>query len=146
MGEVGLLATRGQPTATRGQPTDTSSAHKYLMTEPKTREEILQERLREVDGRLTKVKQRLGTSALEHEEKIERAEKRRKACRGDARFVKVQSRTVEATDRLDALLALEESYVALLDLEGKDPVKEAEKLIAKKIQIIKELLGTSTSR
>jgi hypothetical protein len=110
------------------------------MSEPKTREEILRERLREIESRLTKVKQRIGSSADEFSEKLERAEKRRKLSRGDARFVKVGGTMVEATDRLDALLAMEECYEALLDLEGKDPVKEAESLIQRKIKILKELV------
>ena len=50
---------------------------------------------------------------------------------------------VEATDRLEALLVMEECYEALLDLEGKDPVKEAEGLIQRKIKILKELLPAS---
>jgi hypothetical protein len=113
------------------------------MSEPKTREEILQERLREIEGRLTKVKQRIGTSANDFTEKLERAEKRRKTSRGEARFVKVGGTMVEATDRLEALLVMEECYEALLDLEGKDPVKEAEGLIQRKIKILKELLPAS---
>lgn len=111
-----------------------------MSAEPKTREEILEERLREVNGRLSVVKKRIGTEASHFNEKIERAEKRRKSARGDAHFVKVGSSMVEATDRLEALLVLEECYEALLDLKGKDPVKEAENLIARKIKILKELI------
>lgn len=110
------------------------------MTEPKTREEILQEKLREIEGRLTKVKQRIGSSPEHFNEKIERAEKRRKTAKGDAHFVKLGGSMVEATDRLEALLVLEECYEGLLDLQGKDPVKEAEQLIARKIRVLKELL------
>ena len=110
------------------------------MSEPNTREEILQEKLREIDGRLTKVKQMIGSNADEYHSKIERAEKRRKTARGDAHFIKIGGTMVEGTDRLEALLVLEECYSALLDLEGKDPVKEAESLIARKIKVLKELL------
>jgi len=111
------------------------------MTEPKTREEILTERLREIDGRLSKVKQRIGTNTQHFNQKLERAEKRRKSARGDAHFVKVGGSMVEATDRLEALLVLEECYEGLLDLQGKDPVKEAEQLIARKIKVLKELIS-----
>jgi len=114
-------------------------------TEPKTREEILQEKLREVNSRISTVKNLIGTSVEHHEDKLNKAEKRRKLCKGDARFVKVGSCMVEATDRLAALLEIEEAVEALLQLEGKNPVKEAEKLIAQKIKIIKELIPYSKS-
>jgi hypothetical protein len=111
-----------------------------MSTEPKTREEILEEKLREINGRLSIVKKRLGSSTNEFTEKLERAEKRRKDCKGQGRFVKVGSSMVEATDRLEALLAVEECYEALMDLEGKEPVKEAEQLISRKIKVIRELM------
>lgn len=111
-----------------------------MSAEPKTREEILEEKLREINGRLGTVKKRLGSSTSEFTEKLERAEKRRKECSGQGRFVKVGSSMVEATDRLEALLAVEECYEALIELEGKEPVKEAEQLIAKKIKVIRELM------
>ena len=110
------------------------------MSEPKTREEILEEKLREINGRLAIVKKRLGSSENEFTDRLERAEKRRKDSKGLGRFVKVGSSTVEATDRLDALLAMEECYEALMDMDGKDPVKEAEQLIASKLRIMKELM------
>jgi molecular chaperone GrpE (heat shock protein) len=110
------------------------------MSEPKTREEILEERLREINGRLSVVKKRLGSSKQEFTDKLERAEKRRKDAKGKSHFVKMGSSMVQATDRLDALLAMEECYEALMDLEGKEPVKEAEQLIARKIRVIEELM------
>ena len=113
-----------------------------MSAEPKTREEILEEKLREINGRLSIVKKRIGTNQSHFNEKIERAEKRRKSAKGEAHFVKVGSSMVEATDRLEALLMLEECYEALLDLGGKDPVKEAEQLIARKLRVLKELIST----
>lgn len=110
------------------------------VTEPKTREEILQERLREVNSRLSVVKHLIGTNVQHHEEKLDKAEKRRKLSKGEARFVKIGSCMVEATDRLAALLEIEEAIEALLNIEGKNPVTEAEKLISQKIRIIKELI------
>lgn len=110
------------------------------MSEPKTREEILEERLREINGRLSVVKKRLGSSKQEFTDKLERAEKRRKDAKGKSHFVKVGSSMVQATDRLDALLAMEECYEALMELEGKDPVKEAEQLIVRKLRVIEELM------
>jgi len=112
-----------------------------MSAEPKTREEILEERLREINGRLSVVKKRLGSTTQEFTDKLERAEKRRKDSKGQGRFVKVGSSMVEATDRLEALLAVEECYEALMELEGKEPVKEAEQLIARKIKVIRELIG-----
>jgi len=38
---------------------------------------------------------------------------------------------------------LEECYEALLDLGGKDPVKEAEQLIARKLRVLNELISTA---
>ena len=118
----------------------TYPATRFRMSEPKTREEILEERLREINGRLSVVKKRLGSSKQEFTDKLERAEKRRKDAKGNSHFVKMGSSMVQATDRLDALLAMEECYEALMDLEGKEPVKEAEQLIARKIRVIEELM------
>jgi len=117
-------------------------------SEPKTREEILAEKLREVDGRLSKVKRVLATTAEKELELIARAEARHAKASGKPQFVTVGSDKVVGTDRLAALLALEESYQRLSDLEGKEPVKEAEKLITKKIKLMKELipLGSSKAR
>ena len=110
------------------------------MSEPKTREEKLLEKLREVDARLTTVKQLLGSSAEDFQSKIERAEKRKKSAKGDAQFVKVGSTMVEGTDKLEALLVLEECYSGLLGLRGKHPAKESEALLERKIKILQELL------
>jgi len=107
---------------------------------PKTREEILEERLREINGRLSIVKKRIGSNTQDFNDKLERAEKRRKAAKGEERFVRVGGSMVEATDRLDALLALEECYDGLMDLGGKCPAKEAEQLLSRKIKVIKELM------
>lgn len=112
-----------------------------MSAEPKTREEILEERLREINGRLGIVKKRMGSSTSEFTDRLERAEKRKKDSKGQGRFVKVGSSMVEATDRLEALLAMEECYEALIDLEGKEPVKEAEQLITRKIKVIRELMN-----
>ena len=106
----------------------------------KTKEEILLEKLCEVDGRLTKVKQLIGTTAQQTTERIERGEKRLKDAKGKARFVKIGSVMVEATDKLESLLEVEEATVTLYDLQGKEPVKEAEQLLERKIKILKKLL------
>lgn len=110
------------------------------MSEPKTKEERLQEKLREVDGRLTMVKQLIGSTTEGVKDKIERSEKRMKDAKGEAKFVKIGSTMIEATDRLETLLVLEESWIDLYNLQGNDPVKEAETLLERKIKIIKELL------
>lgn len=115
-------------------------------SEPKTREEILEERLREINGRLSVVKQKIGTNTQHFTDKLERAEKRRKVARGDGHFVRVGGSMVEGTDRLEALLAIEECCDALLDLEGKDPAREAEQLLARKIRIVKELVEIKTHK
>jgi len=109
-------------------------------SEPKTREEILEERLREINGRLSVVKKHIGTTSLHYEEKLERATKRRQKSKGEAHFVKVGSSMVEATDRLGALLDMEECWDALLELGSKEPVKEAEQLLARKIRVVAELM------
>jgi|GEM_PF-3453456 len=114
-------------------------------SEPKTRDEILKERLRDVNSRLSIVKTLMGTDVNHHTEKLDKAEKRRKLSKGEARFVKIGSCMVEATDRLAALLEVEEAVEALLGLEGKNPVKEAEGLLAQKIRIIKELIPYAKS-
>jgi len=44
-----------------------------MSAEPKTREEILEEKLREINGRLSVVKKRIGTNQSHFNEKIERA-------------------------------------------------------------------------
>lgn len=110
------------------------------MGEPKTREEILEERLREVNARLTIVKKRLGSDTESFNDTLQRAEKRKLAAKGDGRYVKVGGSMILGTDKLDALLAIEECYEGLLDLKGRNPVKEAETLISKKIKILKELI------
>ena len=47
--------------------------------------------------------------------------------------------------RLQALMDLEDSYTDLLDLQGKDPLDEAEKLLVKKIDVLKYLVKGSAS-
>jgi hypothetical protein len=108
--------------------------------EPKTKKEIAEEKLREINSRLTVVKRLIGSSPEDAKGKAERASKKLKDARGEARFVKVGSCMVEGTDRLDALLAMEESYMEMLDLQGKEPIREAEKLLKKKIELLKTLL------
>ena len=107
---------------------------------PKTKKELAEEKLREIDSRLTVVKKMLGSSPSDARSNVERASKKVKDASGEARFVKVGSCMIEGTDRLEALLALEESYTNMLNFQGKEPVKEAEKLLAKKIEVLKELL------
>lgn len=113
-------------------------------TEPKTREEILQERLQEINSKLTTFKTLIGTCAEKHAHNLVLYEKRRKDSKGTPKFVRVSgNKLVEATDRLEAMLQIEESLETLIQLEGKDPVKETEKLLAHKIRILKELLPHS---
>ena len=111
--------------------------------QPKTREEILEEKLREINTRLTTVKNLLHTKEHHQEEKLQQAIKRRKTSKGEPRYLSVNSKMVEGTDRLEALIQMEEALEILLDFQGKDPVKEAEQLISKKIRILKELLPYS---
>jgi hypothetical protein len=109
-------------------------------SEPKTKKELAEEKLREINSRLTVVKRMIGSSPEDAKGRAERASKKLKDAKGEARFVKVGSCMVEGTDKLDALLAMEESYTDLLDLQGKEPVKEAEKLLRKKIEVKNTLL------
>ena len=102
------------------------------MSKPPTKRELAEEKLREIDGRLSVVKRMLGSSTEGAAEKAERALKRVKDASGEARFVKIGGCMVEGTDRLQALMDLEDSYTDLLDLQGKDPLDEAEKLLVKK--------------
>jgi hypothetical protein len=109
-------------------------------SEPKTKKELALEKLREIDSRLTVVKRMLGSSPEDVKGKLERASKKMKDAKGEARFVRAGACMVEGTDRLEALLAMEESYTDMLDLQGKDPVREAEKLLQKKIELLKTLI------
>lgn len=113
-------------------------------SEPKTREELLQEKLRETNAKLTIFKNLIGTTSEYHEAQLELHEKRRKDARGIPRFVKINgNQLVEGTDRLEAMLMIEQSLEILLQMEGKEPVKQTEKLLAQKIRILKELLPYS---
>ena len=116
-----------------------TNLHLLLMTssEPKTKKELALEKLREIDSRLTVVKRMLGSSPEDVKGKLERASKKMKDAKGEARFVRAGACMVEGTDRLEALLAMETD---MLDLQGKEPVKEAEKLLKKKIEVMKTLL------
>jgi hypothetical protein len=48
---------------------------------------------------------------------------------------------VEATDRLEALLDMEQSYADVVDLDDKDPAAEAEKLLGEKMKLLEKLRG-----
>jgi len=111
------------------------------MSEVKTRDEIIQEKLRAVNSRLIKIKPLIGTSKIDLLSKIEKSETRRSQAKGKARFVRVNSTMVEGTDELECLLELENSYEMLLDLENKDAHGECVKLLKKKIKYIKELIN-----
>ena len=113
---------------------------------PKTKTELALEKLREVDGRLAVVKRMLGTSVFSAKEKLHAATKRLKDARGESRFVRVGGCMVEATDRLEALLDIEQSYADVMDLDNKDPVSEAEALLTEKIGILEKLTGGSACR
>ena len=116
-----------------------------VMSKPPTKRELAEEKLREINGRLSVVKRMLGSSTEGAAEKAERASKRVKDASGEARFVKIGGCMVEGTDRLQALMDLEDSYTDLLDLQGKDPLDEAEKLLVKKIDVLKYLVKGSAS-
>jgi len=109
-------------------------------SQPKTKKELALERLHEVDSRLTVVKRMLGSSPDDARSKVDRASKKLKDAKGEAKFVRVGACMIEGTDTLEALLAMEESYADLMDLQGKQPVEEAEKLLTEKIEIFKKLL------
>ncbi len=113
---------------------------KSKMSAPKTE----QERLREVDGRLAVVKRMLGTSVDGSKARLLSATKRLKDARGEARFVRVGGCMVEATDRLEVLLDLEQLYADIVDLDNKDPVAEAEALLEEKIRLLEKLTGGSS--
>jgi hypothetical protein len=113
------------------------------MSSPKTKTELAQERLREVDGRLAVVKRMLGTSLSGSKARLNAATKRMKDARGEARFVRVGGCMVEATDRLEVLLDLEQSYADIVDLDNKDPISEAEALLLEKIDLLGKLTGGS---
>ncbi len=112
----------------------------------KSKKELAQEatleKLREVDGRLSVVKRMLGTSVASTNAKLESAAKRLKDARGEAKFVRVGGCMVDATDRLEALLDLEQSYADVADLDNKDPVVEAEGLLVQKLELLKKLRRT----
>ena len=107
---------------------------------PKTQEEILQEKLRKINSRLGVVKRKLGMDVESVQRRVSRSIGRRTKCTGEARFVKVGSEMVEGTDHLDALMGLEEAYTDMLELEGKNPVEEAEKLLEQKIRVLRRLI------
>ena len=107
---------------------------------PKTKEEILQEKLQKVNSRLSVVKRKLGMDGHSVQRRLNRFIDRRVSSTGESRFVKVGSEMVEGTDRLDALLGLEEAYTDMFELQGKDPVQEAEQLLEKKVKLIKKLM------
>ena len=130
----------------KNQITHIRAPELFFMSEsqPKTKEELLQEKLRDINANLTIFKSLMGTSSEFHETQLELHEKRRKDARGVPRFVKVNgTHLVEGTDRLEAMLKIEESLEILLQMQGKDPVKHTEKLLAQKIRILKELLPYS---
>ena len=103
--------------------------------------QALSEKLREVDGRLAVVKRMLGKSASDAKARLRDASKRLKGARGEARFVRVGGCMVEATDRLEALLDMEQSYADVVDLDDKDPAAEAEKLLGEKMKLLEKLRG-----
>lgn len=108
-----------------------------------TAQQATLEKLREVDGRLSVVKRMLGKSGADAKARLQAASKRLKDARGEARFVRVGGCMVEATDRLEALLDMEQSYADVMDLEDKDPATEAEKLLVKKVKLLEKLTGFS---
>ena len=110
------------------------------MTESKTQKEILEEKLREVNSRLTTVKSLIGISEDDIKRRIEHAELRHGKATGKARFVRIGPSMIEADDRLETLLELESHYDQLLNLEGKEPLDEGIKLLRKKLKVIKKLL------
>jgi hypothetical protein len=103
--------------------------------------QALDEKLREVDGRLAVVKRMLGKSAPDAKARLRDASKRFKGASGEARFVRVGGCMVEATDRLEALLDMEQSYADVVDLDDKDPAAEAEKLLGEKMKLLEKLRG-----
>lgn len=112
------------------------------MAQP-TQQEKLQEKLREVESRLARFKKHLGTSVEAVKLKLEKSEQNLAKARGEPRFVRIGTTMLEATDRLQFLLEVEESLTQLLEMEGKDPEKETEKLLARKVKLLKKLMRTS---
>jgi hypothetical protein len=108
---------------------------------PKTMEELLEDKLRAIDSRLSVVKRKLGMTTTTVQRRVNRFIDRRVKASGDSRFVKVGGEMIEGTDQLEALLGLEEAYTDMHELQGKDPVAEASQLLEKKIKILKKLMA-----
>jgi hypothetical protein len=53
---------------------------------------------------------------------------------------------VDATDRLEALLDLEQTYADVVDLDNKDPVVEAEGLLVQKLELLEKVTGVAACR
>jgi hypothetical protein len=111
------------------------------MSEPKTRDEILQEKLKKINSRLVKVKPLIGTTKIDLLTRIEKSELRHSQAKGKPRFVRVNATMVEGTDELECLLELENHYEMLMDLENKDPHAECVRLLKKKMKYLKELIN-----
>jgi hypothetical protein len=109
--------------------------------EPKTREEVLEEKIREVNQRLSVVERlwEAGHTQVSVREKMDRARLSVSESRGEAKYLKHGSKMIESTDEVGALFDMTEALETWLEMGGAEPHSELKRLLNRKVKLLTEL-------
>lgn len=100
-------------------------------------DEVL-ERLRHLNQQISIYKQHVSEDPKELHKRVPLLEKKMQSLMPC--YVAVNSKKIAATENLEALLELEETYEKIYLLANKDPVRELTKLLQKKYELMKTLV------
>jgi uncharacterized membrane protein YccC len=113
-----------------------------MSAEPKTQQELLEEKLRKVEAKLTTYRSLLeeGVTPESAKQALAEAEARVEAAKGAPRFVQMGSRRTLGSDTLEALLERERHMEHVFKLRNRHPHGETLRLLRKKHRLVKELM------
>lgn len=110
-------------------------------TQPKTQEEILEEKLRALNQRLSVVEKLWtdGHTQVSVRGKMDEARGRVGVAEGVARYVMRGGHMVQSTDEVGALFEMTESLELWLQMGASEPESEMKRLLRRKVKLLTEL-------
>lgn len=117
-----------------------------MAAEPKTQKEILEEKLRKVEAKLTTYRSLLeqGVTPESAKQGLRDAEARVESSKGHPRFVQMGSKRTLGSDTLEALLERERHMDHVFKLRNRHPHGETLRLLRKKHRLVRELMTCSS--